>query len=211
MARARALQGIALGIEISIAMHVLVALVLLGIWRIHGHGMALPPVSSSIDHAIAISLSPQLQPQPKPKVIPPTPQVPKPQPVTLETSASHAVEQTPPPAEKPSKPEMPQPQEQPKELASPDYTSIVEGLLNEYKLYPKQAVLAGTEGEVTVYFIINNQGTVLAYHIDKSSGSDVLDHEVVRLIHSVRFPPFPKGDDAQRKEFTEVIEFKLGG
>jgi TonB family protein len=69
----------------------------------------------------------------------------------------------------------------------------------------------GTEGVVTVYFMINKQGTVLGYNIVKSSGSDVLDHEVIRLIHRVRFPPFPKGDNTERKEFTEVIEFKLGG
>jgi len=211
MARVRILQGLPLAIQISIALHVTVALVLLGIWRIHGHGMALPPVSTPFDHAIAISLSPQPQPQPKPKVIPPTPHIPKPQPATVQTSAAQAVEQTPPPAEKPSKPEMPQQQEQPQQQASPDYTSIVEGLLNEYKRYPKQAVLDGTEGDVTVYFVINNQGTVLAFSIEKSSGSEVLDHEVMRLIRSVRFPPFPKGDTAERKEFTEVIEFKLGG
>jgi len=211
MARTRILQGFPLAIEVSIALHVVVVLVLLGIWRIHGRGMTLPPVSTPFEHAIAISLSPQPKPQPKPKVTPPTPHIPKPQPPTVETSATQAVEQTPPPAQKPSKPEMPQQQEQPQEQASPDYASVVEGILNEYKRYPKQAVLDGTEGEVTVYFVINSQGTVLGYNILKSSGSDVLDHEVNRLIHSVRFPPFPPGDKSPRHEFTEVIEFKLGG
>ena len=211
MVRARILQGFPLGIEISILLHVAVGLALLGIWHIHGRGMALPPVSADFDHAIAISLSPQPKPQPKPKVMPQTPQIPKPQPATVDTSATQAVEQTPPPAEKPSTPEIPQQQEQPQDQASPDYISVVEGMLNEYKRYPRQAVLDGTEGEVTVYFVINSQGTVLLFQIDKSSGSDVLDHEVVRLIHSVRFPPFPKGDKTERKEFTEVIEFKLGG
>jgi len=211
MVRTRILQGFPLAIEISIALHVVVVLVLLGIWRIHGRGVTLPPANANFDHAIAISLAPTPQPQPKPKVIPPTPHIPKPQPATVETSATQAVEQTPPPAQKPTPPEMPQQQEQPQEQATPDYAQIVESILFNNKRYPKQALLDGTEGEVAVYFMINNQGTVLGYNIVQSSGSDVLDHEVIRLIHSVRFPPFPKGDHAERKEFTEIIDFKLGG
>jgi periplasmic protein TonB len=210
MARAKAaVTGFPLGIEISIGLHVLVVLIIWGSLHFHPGAMALPPVNNPFDHAIAVSLTPAPKPQPKPQT-PPTPHVPKPQPPAVETQATQSQDVVPPPAVKPTPPQPPQ-TEQDQAQVNPDYAQMVEQILNENKRYPREAVLAGTEGEVVLYFVINNQGTVLAFHVDKSSGSDVLDHEVTRLIHSVRFPPFPPGDKSARKELTVPIEFKLGG
>ncbi|HEY1773398.1 MAG TPA: energy transducer TonB [Gammaproteobacteria bacterium] len=210
MAKAKAaVTGFPLGIEISIGLHVLVVLIIWGALHFHPGAMSLPPVSNPFDHAIAVSLTPAPHPQPKPKT-PPTPQVPKPQPPAVETQATQSQNVVPPPRVKPSPAQMPQQQEQDQEQANPDYAQIVEQILNENKRYPREAVLSGTEGEVVLYFVINSQGLVLAYHIDKSSGSDVLDQEVQRLIRSVRFPPFAPGDKSPRKELTVPIEFKLG-
>lgn len=211
MANARAaFRGFPLGIEISIGLHVLVILIIWAALHFHPGAMSLPPVNNPFDHAIAVSLTPTPHPQPKPKT-PPTPHVPKPQPPAVETQATQSQNVVPPPRVKPSPAEAPQQPEQNQEQANPDYAQMVEQILNENKRYPREAVLAGTEGEVVLYFVINSQGLVLAYHIDKSSGSDVLDQEVQRLIRSVRFPPFAPGDKSPRKELTVPIDFKLGG
>jgi TonB family protein len=206
-----AVSGFPLRVEISIALHLVVIGLIYAILHFHGHGMALPQMNNPFDHAIAVSLTPAPKPQPKPKVVPTTPPIPKPQPPAVETQATQAQDQTPPPAQKPQSEQMPQQQEQDEEQSNPSYAQAVENILNQNKRYPREAVLAGTEGEVVLYFVVNAQGTVLAFHIDKSSGSDVLDHEVLRLIRSVRFPPFPPGDNAPRRELTVPIDFKLGG
>ena len=210
MAKPKALTGFPLGIEISIALHIVVVLALVGIWHIHGRGMRLPPVNNPFDHAIAISLTPTPHPQPKPKVVTPTPPKPTPTPPLVESQAVQTPLSAPPPKLK-APPQPPQQTEQTQAQANPDYAQVVENILNQAKRYPREAVVSGTEGEVVLYFVVNAQGTVLAFHIEKSSGSDVLDHEVTRLIHSVRFPPFPPNYPSQRMELTVPIEFKLGG
>jgi periplasmic protein TonB len=211
MAKAKAaFRGFPLGIEISIVLHVVVIGIIWAILHFHGHGMRLPPVSNPFDNAIAISLTPTPHPQPKPKVVTPTPPKPVPTPPVLQTQAVEQTKVSPPPDVKPTPPQSPQQEEQTAEQSNPGYEQALENILNQNKRYPREAVLSGTEGEVMLYFVVNAQGTVLAFHIDKSSGSDVLDHEVIRLIHSVRFPPFPPGDKSARKEITVPIEFKLG-
>jgi len=210
MAKLKAPAGFPLGIEISILLHIVVVLVLLAIWHIHGKGMRLPPVNNPFDHAIAISLTPTPHPQPKPKVVTPTPPKPVPTPPLVQTEAVQQTVATPPPDVK-TPPQPTQQDQQNEDQSNPSYEQAVENILDQNKRYPREAVLAGTEGEVVIYFVVNAQGTVLAFHIDKSSGSDVLDHEVTRLIHAVRFPPFPQGDNSARKEITIPIEFKLGG
>lgn len=210
MAKLKTPTGFPLGIELSILLHIVVVLVLIGVWHIHGKGMRLPPVNNPFDHAIAISLTPTPHPQPKPKVVTPTPPKPTPTPPLVQTEAVQQTVSTPPPDVK-TPPQPPQQDQQNEEQSNPSYEQAVENILNQNKRYPREAVLAGTEGEVVIYFVVNAQGTVLGFHIDKSSGSDVLDHEVVRLIHAVRFPPFPQGDTSARKEITIPIEFKVGG
>ena len=195
-------------LEISIILHVAVAgLVVLAV-NYRPVVIHLKAAPSAFAHAIAISLMPQRHPQPKP-VEKPTPKVtPKPQPRTIETQATQAVEQTPPPEAKPTPPTMPS-HDQPEQESPPDYQTVAEAILAANKRYPREALLAGTEGSVTFSYIVNSQGTVLAFTIEQSSGSEVLDDEVKRLIHSVRFPPFPKGDTDTRKNLEVTIEFKL--
>lgn len=210
MARGKSLvTGFPLGIEVSIALHIVVMAVLIGIWHIHGRGIALPPVNDAFKNAIAISLTPQPHPQPKPKVVTPTPPKPTPTPPVVESQATQTPIQAPPPKIN-TPPQPPQQQQQPAEQANPDYQQMAEAILDQNKRYPREAVLSGTEGQVVLQFVLNNQGTVLGYTIEKSSGSDALDNEVKRMLHVSRFPPFPPGDNEPRKTLDVTIEFKLG-
>ena len=46
--------------------------------------------------------------------------------------------------------------------------------------------------------------------IEKPCDSDMLDHEVVRMLHAARFPSFPPGDHDLRETLDVTIEIKLG-
>lgn len=94
--------------------------------------------------------------------------------------------------------------------ANPDFQSLAEAILDRTKRYPRDAMLSGTEGQVVLQFVVKSQGTVLGYSIERLTGSDVLDHEVVRMLHAARFTPFPPGDHDLRKTLDVTIEFKLG-
>lgn len=205
---ASAVHSVRNSFGISVLLHVLAVLGIVLVIDYHPRGIHLPPTSAAFDRAIPISLVPQPHPQPKPPQ--PKPKAPpaiKPPPATVETSASQVVATTPPPAAKPAPVTMPT--EQPEATRPPDYGEIAEAILDQNKHYPKEAVMSGTEGEVTLSYVVNNQGTVLGYSIVKSSGESILDDEVKRLIRSVRFPPFPAGDTDLRKTLEVTIEFSL--
>lgn len=197
-------------VGVSIGLHALVAVFVIAVVNYHPAPIRLPPADSELAHAIAVTLAPlHRPPPPKPQVKPAPQPKPKPQPPVLSSQATQAVEQTPPPAQKPSPPTLPQEQPAPPQQAT--YEEIAEAILAANKRYPREALLNGTEGSVVLSYIVNNQGTVLAYTIEQSSGSPVLDGEVKRLIRSVRFPPFPPGDTDTRKTLEVTIEFTLKG
>lgn len=195
---------------ISLGLHVLAAVLLLAVINYHPRPIHLAAVDSALAHAIAVSLAPLRRPQPKPQQKPAPHVTPKPQPPAIETQATEAVEQTPPPAVKPTPPTLPQ-QDQPELQRQATYQEVAEAILAANKRYPRQALISGTEGSVVLSYIVNNQGTVLAYTIEQSSGHPVLDDEVKRLISNVRFPPFPPGDTDTRKTLEVTIEFTLKG
>lgn len=205
------MHGFSRSLGISILLHVLVVLVVVAVVNYHPVGVMLPQINQAFDKAIAITLTPLHRP-PHPKPPPPKPvqQPPKPiaPPPAIQTQATEQVEQTAPPTtQKPPPPQNPPPDQQQEVQAS--YEQAANMILEANKRYPRQALLDGTEGDVTLTFTLNAQGTVLTYTIDKSSGWPVLDNEVVRLIHSVRFPPFPPGDNEQRKTLSVVLDFHL--
>lgn len=205
----KALRGFPLGIEISIVLHVVVVAIIWAILHFHGHGVALPPMHDPFAHAVAISLQPPPKPQPKP-MTPPTPHKVTPVTPAIASESPRPPEQTTPPVKNPPPPSTPPAQEQPEQQANPDYQQIAESILDSNKRYPREAVMSGTEGQVRLQFILNNQGTVLGYTIEKSSGSEALDNEVKRMLRASRFPPFPAGDHDLRKVLDVTIEFTLG-
>jgi protein TonB len=62
-------------------------------------------------------------------------------------------------------------------------------------VYPLEAAQAGIQGEVTIDFVIERNGSVSSIRLVKSSGYKVLDDEAIRAIQVVgraRFNPIPK-------------------
>ncbi|MGE5626379.1 MAG: energy transducer TonB [Bacillota bacterium] len=202
------MSGFKRSFGISVLLHALAVLAVISVIEYHPKAVHLPPAPSAFDRAIPISLVPQPHPQPKPPV--PKPKVPqpiKPPPAAIQTQTSQVAPTVPPPPANPSPPQAPP--EQPETTRPPDYQEIAEGILEANKRYPREALIQGIEGEVELQYVVNNQGTVLGYTIVSSSHQQVLDDEVIRLIRSVRFPPFPAGDTDLRKTLDVTIEFSL--
>ena len=197
-------------VGVSIGLHALVVLLVIGIVNYHPTGMHLPAPDSAFAHAIAVTLAPLHKPHPPRPKQPPQPPKPVQQPPTIQSEATEAEIQTPPPDTKPIQPQPP-PDNTEVDEQQASYAQVVSGILEANKRYPRQAMLAGQEGTVVLSFIINNQGTVLAFTIDQTSGQPLLDDEVRRLIQNVRFPPFPAGDREERKSFQVPIVFNIGG
>ncbi len=195
---------------LSVLLHIAVVLVVWGVVHYQPRPMHLPQPVLDLSHAIAVSLAPLRKPKP-PKPVEKPVQQPKPTPAppVLQTEATQTTQYTPPPDLKPAPPQNPPQEEPPTRQAS--YAEIVESILENNKRYPRDAMIDGMEGDVTVSFIVNSQGTILAYTIEQSSGHYVLDDEIKRLMRVVRFPPFPPGDTDERKTMEETFEFKLGG
>ena len=195
---------------LSLLLHIAVVALVWGIVHYQPRPIQLPKPVLDLSHAIAVSLAPLRKPTP-PKPMPKPVQRPKPvqAPAVIQTQATDTTAYAPPPDQKPVTPQTP-PDEQPQQRQA-TYGEIVESILENNKRYPHDALIDGMEGEVTVSFIVNRQGTILAYTIEQSSGHYVLDDEIKRLMRTVRFPSFPPGDTDQRKTLEETFEFKLGG
>jgi periplasmic protein TonB len=199
---------------ISVGIHIAAILLIFLIAEYHP-ATPLPPSTASLADAVAVNIVPPPQPQsppqpPQPKEPPSKSPLPQPPPQTISTEASQADISTPPPKSIPA-PAPPQP---PQDYATPleaTYAQIISALLEANKRYPRQALLAGDQGTVVLSFVLNREGTVLAYQIKQSSGQPIFDEAVKRLIQRIHFPPFPKGDLSQRKTFTVPIEFQITG
>jgi periplasmic protein TonB len=197
---------------ISVGIHITAFLFIAWVAYYH-HATPLPPADASLANAIAVNIAPPPRPSsppqpPRPQNPQPKPPVPQPPPQTISTQASQADVSTPPPKSMPPPPTPSTTQNQATPLEA-TYAQIVSALLEAHKRYPRQALLAGDEGTVVLTFVLNREGTVLAYRIEQSSGQPIFDEAVKRLIQQIHFPPFPKGDLSQRKTFTVPIQFKL--
>jgi periplasmic protein TonB len=102
-----------------------------------------------------------------------------------ETSAPPPVDA--PPAEKPAAPKQGV-SSKPSEATMSWQKSLVFHL-NKHKKYPHEARKNGHEGVASVSFTLDRSGKVISSHLDKSSGSDLLDEEAIEVLN--RASPFP--------------------
>jgi protein TonB len=59
------------------------------------------------------------------------------------------------------------------------------------------------EGTTLLYFVMDREGKVLDFRIQKSSGFDLLDHEVEAMIQ--RAQPLPQMPDSMSQERLELV------
>ncbi|HUS25103.1 MAG TPA: energy transducer TonB [Candidatus Binatia bacterium] len=195
------------GVLVSIGIHVLVAVYIVV-------SFSNPqPLEPPVDLSKAIPISMEMF-RPKPPPPPPEPPKVKPKPQTpkevVRTTAPEAEVEVSEPPEEPTPPAEPEQPTMSSQQAQASYASLVAGIIQRNKRYPRDALQDGDEGVVEAFFVVNHQGHVIAYRIEKSSGVSSLDQEIVRLLKRIAFPPIPDdGGDPQRREFRLPITFKI--
>jgi protein TonB len=82
--------------------------------------------------------------------------------------------------------------------------------LDKHKKYPADAKSKGQEGVATVSFVLDRSGKVISAHLDKSSGSSLLDEEAIEVF--TRASPFPTPPTDQQEltfSFSQPIQFRI--
>ncbi|MBR3855577.1 MAG: TonB family protein [Bacteroidaceae bacterium] len=78
--------------------------------------------------------------------------------------------------------------------------------------YPKEAQEKREEGKTHVQFVVKSDGTIDCVQVARSSGSQALDDEAVRVVKSMpRWTPAQKDGENVNTMFTLPVVFKLGG
>ena len=164
-----------------------------------------PPIQNA---SVEIPPNPPPPPPPPPRNIP-TPQPPQPQPLS-------EVPPVPTPIPTPNSVPVSPPQPPPVPVQRPpnqdtilaEFEASMKAAIDAAKVYPKEAILAGETGTVTVSFDYVN-GVVSNVKIDKGSGARSLDKSAMNAVNKALMPPKP-ADLAGVNHFTIVVNFSLG-
>lgn len=173
------------GVASSIVMHIA-----LGLFVIYVLTYQPPPLIITAVPPMIQAVPVILEPKPKPATKPES------KPAQEKAEAEPLPEQLPPPPNVEIAP-------------SPSYLALVHGLLEVNKRYPRRAIERGDQGIVVLWFVIDRYGQVINYRIEQSSGSTILDGEVVRLIKRVKKFPMMPDDGQDFVEITMPIRFVL--
>ena len=91
-----------------------------------------------------------------------------------------------------------------------DYMSVLQAWLEKHKEYPRSARLRRIEGTTLLYFVMDRNGTVIDYRIQKSSGFSLLDREVEEMIQRAQpLPRMPQDMHRERLELVVPVQFLL--
>ena len=203
-----------------------IAAVVVQSWRIGIVQPEVPPVAVMIDLAPEPKTPPALPvvEPPKPIVEPPKP-VERPKPVLRKPAppkpitppepqaVPEPVAPPPPAAAAPATPVAPPVAAAPAEPApqvKATYESLLLAHLERYKHYPVVAQRRREQGTAALRFTMDRGGHVLAYKLERSSGYNTLDDEVLGMIKRADpLPPIPPEFPAAQLELVVPIRFFL--
>ena len=146
-------------------------------------------------------IPPLKSPNPVPR--PPSRQVAQPHPSTAEHAAAAPAEAPSPPGPSPAIPTNPPP----RIPVSPGWQSALGAWLQAHKTYPDEARRRGDEGRATVRFTVSRDGQVIDFQLVSSTGSNILDAAVERLLRGAKLPPFPPRMDQPQVTVTLQIRY----
>jgi len=198
-----------IGIAITIAVHVLIAVAALTTVQV---------VRPTVVQELSVQITPERrkaleEPKELPKLAPPAPvTAPVPE-VMIQTAPPPPVIAQPPVAAPPAPQAVPAPMTAP-QSASESRDSFLASLLaqlNRVKQYPRAARQARIEGVVMLHFVMDGQGKLVSFDIAKSSGRPVLDSEALALIQRAQLPPLPPGFPTEILDAVVPIQFSLNG
>ncbi len=96
------------------------------------------------------------------------------------------------------------------DLLSGSYTQELINTIRKYQSYPKKALAAGEEGNVTALVTIDKDGEIVEYEITERAASRTLNREVLRMIRrAAPFPKIPTELEMEQFEFEVPMNFKL--
>lgn len=91
-----------------------------------------------------------------------------------------------------------------------DYLVSLQAWLERHKEYPARAVRRRLEGEALLRFVMTRDGDVIAHGLARSSGSEMLDEEVLAMLErATPLPPLPPDYEAARLELVVPVRFAL--
>jgi protein TonB len=94
--------------------------------------------------------------------------------------------------------------------SSNSYFSLLQAWLEKHKEYPAAARRRRNEGTAVLTFTIHRDGRVTAAKVARSSGSSVLDKEVMSMIRRANpLPPFPEDFREQQITLSVPVQFSL--
>jgi periplasmic protein TonB len=177
--------------------------------------------------AIQIELAPE--PAPAPRVpAPPPPEPPKPRPVLkkepvhreaapvslplmAETSEAPAVNDAAAPPQDSGSETPAAPDRAAAGTIEAQYAATLRTNIDARTVVPDSIEyrLRRPKGETRVNFTLDRAGSVLAARVERSSGSEILDHQAVKIVKAGLYPPFPqtafRGES--RHSFLVTLEF----
>jgi periplasmic protein TonB len=188
-----------------------------------------PQEAAMNNPAIQVDLAPDPAP-PAPRVPdPPAPQPPKPRPVhkrepvhqeaapaslplMAETAETPAANDAAPPQD--SEPEAPAaPSREAAGTIEAQYAATLHTNIDARTVVPDSIEyrLRRPKGETRVNFTLDRAGSVLAAGVARTSGSDILDRQAVKIVKTGRYPPFPQAAfrGEPRHSFLVTLEFHL--
>jgi protein TonB len=203
-------QGTSFALAIVLEVLIIAAVAGILIWQEMHPVPPPPPVTKGV---VTIPPNPPPPPPPPPKV--PQPKIPPPPdqqplhevpPIPSPIPIPNAV---PPPP--PSPPLVPQ-QTPPVDMATLQarFESELHACIDAAKAYPREALLSGETGTVTLEFDYFN-GDMNNVEIKRSSGSRPLDRAGVQAVARAKCPPPPPQFQNQKFHFIIPIQFSLGG
>lgn len=143
----------------------------------------LPKPHTIVPHVVPKPIPKLVQTPPLPTIVPPMPVIPH---------------ETPLPPAAPAQAAPP-----------PTYLSALYAHLAANKHYPRAAQQAHVEGTALLRFKMNRQGRVLSFSLERSSGHEVLDSEVLAMIQRAQPLPSPPADMPDPMELIIPVQFTV--
>lgn len=94
--------------------------------------------------------------------------------------------------------------------SSADYLALVQAWLERHKEYPRRAQLRRIEGTAVLRFVMDRDGKVLSFRLERGSGHAVLDEAVREMVERASpFPPLPPEILQANLELVVPVSFYL--
>lgn len=91
-----------------------------------------------------------------------------------------------------------------------DFMAQLQAWLEKHKEYPRRARMRRQEGTALLYFEMDRDGKVLRHRLQRSSGHDLLDREVLAMIERAQpLPKLPETMGEPRLELVVPVQFFL--